>query len=245
MLEELKKQVFEANLKLVKHNLVILTWGNVSAIDRKSGLVVIKPSGVSYDDMKASDMVVVNLDGEIIEGNLRPSSDTDTHIELYKKYKDIGGVVHTHSTLATAWAQAKRDIPAYGTTHADTFYGSIPCARPLTSEEIEDEYEKNTGLVIIETLEQRNIDPLSVPGVIISSHGPFAWGESPSKAVYNSVVIEEVAKMALNTEILNKDIQSIPKELKDKHYYRKHGANAYYGQKKEVSSDIPYNKNVM
>lgn len=230
MLEELKKQVFEANLSLVKHNLVILTWGNVSAIDRESGLVVIKPSGISYDEMTISDMVVVNLNGEVVEGHLRPSSDTDTHIELYKKYKEIGGVVHTHSTLATAWAQAKRDIPAYGTTHADTFYGPVPCTRSLLKGEIDGEYEKNTGLVIIETLTERNIEPLSVPGIIVSSHGPFAWGESSSKAVYNSVVIEEVAKMALNTEILNKEIESIPIELKDKHYYRKHGANAYYGQ---------------
>lgn len=235
MLEELKKQVFEANLSLVKHNLVILTWGNVSAIDRESGLVVIKPSGISYEKMAVSDMVVVNLDGEVVEGHLRPSSDTDTHIELYKKYKEIGGVVHTHSTLATAWAQAKRDIPAYGTTHADTFYGPVPCTRSLSKSEIDEEYEKNTGLVIIETLEEKNLDPLSVPGIIVSSHGPFAWGESASKAVYNSVVIEEVAKMALNTEILNKEIQSIPKELENKHYYRKHGPNAYYGQNQTSS----------
>lgn len=231
MLEELKKVVFKANLDLVKNNLVVLTWGNVSGIDREKGLVVIKPSGVSYDDMKACDMVVVDLEGNVVEGNLRPSSDTITHIELYKKYPDLGGVVHTHSTFATSWAQAKRDIPSYGTTHADTFYGSVPCTRKLSNEEIKTEYERNTGFVIIETLENRNIEALSVPGIIVGSHGPFSWGETPSKAVSNAVVLEEVAKMALITENLNKDITPIDKELQDKHYFRKHGANAYYGQK--------------
>lgn len=231
MLEELKKVVFKANLDLVKNNLVVLTWGNVSGIDREKGLVVIKPSGVSYDDMKACDMVVVDLEGNVVEGNLRPSSDTITHIELYKKYPDLGGVVHTHSTFATSWAQAKRDIPSYGTTHADTFYGSVPCTRKLSNEEIKTEYERNTGFVIIETLENRNIEALSVPGIIVGSHGPFSWGETPSKAVSNAVVLEEVAKMALITENLNKDITHIDKELQDKHYFRKHGANAYYGQK--------------
>ena len=228
MLENLKEEVFKANLDLVKHDLVVLTWGNVSGIDRESGLLVIKPSGVSYDKMKASDMVVVDLDGNVVEGDLRPSSDTPTHIELYKKYPNIGGVVHTHSSFATSWAQAKRDIPSYGTTHADTFYGPVPCTRSL----IKDEYEKNTGSVIIETLTERNIDELSVPGIIIASHGPFAWGETASKAVLNAVVLEEVAKMAIRTENLNKDITSIPSELQDKHYFRKHGANAYYGQSK-------------
>ena len=231
MLEELKEKVFKANIDLVKNNLVVLTWGNVSGIDREKGLVVIKPSGVSYDDMKASDMVVVDLDGNVVEGNLRPSSDTITHIELYKKYESLGGIVHTHSTFATSWAQAKRDIPSYGTTHADTFYGSVPCTRKLSNEEIKTEYERNTGFVIIETLENRNIEILSVPGIIVGSHGPFSWGETPDKAVSNAVVLEEVAKMALITESLNKDITPIEKELQDKHYFRKHGENAYYGQK--------------
>ena len=231
MLEELKEKVFKANIDLVKNNLVVLTWGNVSGIDREKGLVVIKPSGVSYDDMKASDMVVVDLDGNVVEGNLRPSSDTITHIELYKKYESLGGIVHTHSTFATSWAQAKRDIPSYGTTHADTFYGPVPCTRKLSNEEIKTEYERNTGFVIIETLENRNIEILSVPGIIVGSHGPFSWGETPDKAVSNAVVLEEVAKMALITESLNKDITPIEKELQDKHYFRKHGANAYYGQK--------------
>ena len=231
MLEELKEKVFKANIDLVKNNLVVLTWGNVSGIDREKGLVVIKPSGVSYDDMKACDMVVVDLDGNVVEGNLRPSSDTITHIELYKKYESLGGIVHTHSTFATSWAQAKRDIPSYGTTHADTFYGPVPCTRKLSNEEIKTEYERNTGFVIIETLENRNIEILSVPGIIVGSHGPFSWGETPDKAVSNAVVLEEVAKMALITESLNKDITPIEKELQDKHYFRKHGANAYYGQK--------------
>lgn len=230
MLEELKKEVFKANLDLVKNNLVVLTWGNVSGIDREKGLVVIKPSGVSYDNMKEEDMVVVDLEGNVVEGNLRPSSDTSTHIELYKKYPSIGGIVHTHSTYATSWAQAKRDIPSYGTTHADTFYGPVPCTRKLTNEEIKSDYEKNTGFVIIETLENRNIEALSVPGIIVGSHGPFSWGETPSKAVSNAVVLEEVSKMALITENLNADITPIDKELQDKHYFRKHGKNAYYGQ---------------
>ncbi len=231
MVESLKKEVFEANLALVKNNLVVLTWGNVSGIDRENGLVVIKPSGVSYDNMKEEDMVVVDLEGNVIEGSLRPSSDTITHIELYKKYPNIGGIVHTHSTFATSWAQAKRDIPSYGTTHADTFYGAVPCTRKLTNEEIKTDYERNTGFVIIETLESKNIEVLSVPGIIVGSHGPFSWGETPSKAVSNAVVLEEVAKMALITENLNESITPIDKELQDKHYFRKHGKDAYYGQK--------------
>ena len=231
MVESLKKEVFEANLALVKNNLVVLTWGNVSGIDREKGLVVIKPSGVSYDNMKEEDMVVVDLEGNVVEGSLRPSSDTITHIELYKKYPNIGGIVHTHSTFATSWAQAKRNIPSYGTTHADTFYGSVPCTRKLTNEEIKTEYERNTGFVIIETLESKSIEVLSVPGIIVGSHGPFSWGETPSKAVSNAVVLEEVAKMALITENLNESITPIDKELQDKHYFRKHGKNAYYGQK--------------
>ena len=230
MLDKLKKEVYEANFSLVKHNLVVLTWGNVSGIDRESGLVVIKPSGVNYDNMRIEDMVVVDLEGNIIEGNLRPSSDTPTHLELYKMYPNIGGVVHTHSSFATSWAQAKRDIPPYGTTHADTFYGPVPCTRDLEKTEIKDEYEKNTGLVIIETLTNRNIEVLSVPGIIISSHGPFSWGENAKKAVLNAVVLEEVAKMALMTENLNNNVNPIDSELQDKHYFRKHGVNAYYGQ---------------
>ncbi|MDI9215690.1 L-ribulose-5-phosphate 4-epimerase [Clostridium tertium] len=231
MLEALKKEVFEANLALVKNNLVVLTWGNVSGIDRENGLIVIKPSGVSYEKMKEEDMVVVDLEGNIVEGNLRPSSDTITHVELYKKYPNLGGIVHTHSTFATSWAQAKRDIPSYGTTHADTFYGSVPCTRMLSNNEIKTEYERNTGFVIIETLESRNIEVLSIPGIIVGSHGPFSWGETPSKAVSNSVVLEEIAKMALITENLNNHVTPINKELQDKHYFRKHGENAYYGQK--------------
>ena len=230
MLDKLKKEVYEANISLVKHNLVVLTWGNVSGIDRESGLVVIKPSGVSYDNMKIEDMVVVDLEGNIIEGNLKPSSDTATHLELYKMHPSIGGVLHTHSSFATSWAQAKRDIPSYGTTHADTFYGPVPCTRTLENIEIKDEYEKNTGLVIIETLTNRNIEALSTPGIIISSHGPFSWGENAKKAVLNAVVLEEVAKMALMTERLNNNIDPIDSELQDKHYFRKHGVNAYYGQ---------------
>lgn len=230
MLDKLKKEVYEANLSLVKHNLVVLTWGNVSGIDRESGLVVIKPSGVSYDNMKIEDMVVVDLEGNVIEGKLKPSSDTATHLELYKMYPNIGGVVHTHSSFATSWAQAKRDIPSYGTTHADTFYGPVPCTRTLENIEIRDEYEKNTGLVIIETLINRNIEVLSTPGIIVSSHGPFSWGENAKKAVLNAVVLEEVAKMALMTERLNNNVNPIDSELQDKHYFRKHGVNAYYGQ---------------
>ncbi len=238
MLEKLKQEVYEGNLDLVKNNLVVLTWGNLSGIDRESNLVVIKPSGVSYEDMKAEDMVVVDLDGNIIEGDLRPSSDTETHIELYKKYPNIGGIVHTHSSFATSWAQAKRDIPSYGTTHADTFYGPIPCTRELEEKEIRNEYEKNTGLVIIETLENGNIEALSVPGIVVASHGPFSWGENANKAVLNSVVLEEVAKMAILTESLNKDIRPIKKNLQDKHYLRKHGENAYYGQNKNKHNSV-------
>lgn len=234
MLEKLKKEVFEANLELVKNNLVVLTWGNVSGIDRESNLVVIKPSGVDYSDMTYEDMVVVDLEGNIIEGKLKPSSDTKTHLEIYIRYKEIGGVVHTHSTYATSWAQAKRDIPSYGTTHADTFYGEVPCTRSLSKEEIDEDYEKNTGLVIIETFEKRNLEPLTVPGIIVSSHGPFTFGENPKKAVLNSIVLEEVSKMAINTEQINRDITSIEGYLEDKHYFRKHGENAYYGQNKLV-----------
>ena len=230
MLEELKEKVLQANLELPKRGLITYTWGNVSGIDREKGLVVIKPSGVSYDGMKASDMVVLDLDGNRVEGTLNPSSDTPTHLELYKKYPDLGGVVHTHSTSATSWAQAGRDIPLYGTTHADYFFGDIPCARSLTKEEIEGEYEKNTGLVIIETLEERNVNPVYTPGILVKNHGVFTWGKDADEAVHNAVVLEEVAKMATFTEVINKDADKAPDYLRDKHFYRKHGENAYYGQ---------------
>ena len=229
MLESLKKEVCKANLALVAHGLVLFTWGNVSAIDKESKLVVIKPSGISYDDMKPEDMVVVDLDGNIVDGKWRPSSDTATHLELYKAYPEIGGIVHTHSTYATAFAQAGRDIPAYGTTHADYFYGDIPCARRLTKEEVEGAYEKNTGLVMIETLGDRN--PMEVPAMLTTSHGPFAWGKDADEAVYHAVVLEEVARMSLLTEQINPKATPADKYLLDKHYLRKHGKNAYYGQK--------------
>ena len=228
MLEKLKEEVYKANLELPAKGLVLFTWGNVSAIDREKGLVVIKPSGVEYDKMKVEDMVVVDL-----EGNLNPSSDTPTHIELYKKFPEIGGIVHTHSTNATIWAQSGRDIPAYGTTHGDYFYGPVPCTRKMTPEEIAGEYEKETGTVIIETFEKREINPKFVPAVIVHSHGPFTWGKNAAEAVYNSVVLEELAKMATFTEQVNKDVKPMQQELLDKHFLRKHGENAYYGQKKK------------
>ncbi len=230
MLEELKKQVYEANMELPKRKLVTFTWGNVSGIDREKGLIVIKPSGVEYDVMTPDDMVVLDLEGNRVEGKLKPSSDTPTHIELYKAFPDIGGVVHTHSPEATSWAQAGRDIPLYGTTHADYFYGPIPCARSLTKEEIEGEYEKNTGLVIIETFNERKIDPNYTPGVLCTNHGVFSWGKDAHEAVHNSVVMEEVAKMALRTELIKPGVSTAPDHLRDKHFFRKHGANAYYGQ---------------
>ena len=230
MLEELKEIVFKANMELPKRGLVTFTWGNVSGIDRNSGYMVIKPSGVDYESMKAEDMVVVDMEGNRIEGKYRPSSDTATHIELYKKYPELGGIVHTHSTWATSWAQAGRSIPLYGTTHADYFYGAIPCARSLTNEEINGEYEKNTGLVIIETLEKDKISAVSMPGILCSNHGPFSWGKDASDAVHNAVVLEEVAKMAANTEMINGNVKPAPKAIADKHYLRKHGTNAYYGQ---------------
>lgn len=231
MLEQLKEQVFLANLELQKQKLVIFTWGNVSAIDEKTGYVIIKPSGVSYDEMKAEDMVVLDLDGNIIEGKYRPSSDTPTHLVLYKKYSEIKAIVHTHSEWATSWAQAGRDIPCYGTTHADYFYGSIPCCRMLTKAEINSAYEKETGNVIVETLTERNIKPLEVPGVILAGHGPFSWGKNAFDAVHNAKVLDEVAKMAFRAEVLNPHVEPLPQALLDKHYLRKHGKNAYYGQK--------------
>lgn len=231
MLEHLKEEVFYANLELPKQGLVKYTWGNASAIDRDSGLFVIKPSGIDYETMKPSDMVVIDLDGNVVEGDFRPSSDTATHAVLYKHYQEIGGIVHTHSTWATIWAQAGLDLPAMGTTHADTFYGSIPCARYLTQEEIDRGYEAETGNVIIETFEERGLDILAVPGVLIHGHGPFTWGKDAKSAVMNSVVLDEVAKMNLFTRELNRFSEELPQRILDKHYLRKHGKNAYYGQK--------------
>ena len=229
MLENLKEEVFKANMLLPKYNLVTFTWGNVSGIDREKGLVVIKPSGVEYEKMTKDDMVVVDFDGNVVEGNLKPSSDTATHIELYKNFKDIKGVVHTHSTYATIWAQAGINLPALGTTHADYFYGDIPCTRKMTKEEIESNYEKETGKVIVERFS--NINPNDMKAVLVNCHGPFTWGESPLKAVENSVVLEEVAKMALNSKLINNTLESMDQSLLDKHFLRKHGKNAYYGQK--------------
>lgn len=235
MLEELKKKVFDANLQLVKYNLVVLTWGNVSAIDRESGFIVIKPSGVPYDSMTADDMVVMDLDGNKVEGKLNPSSDTPTHLELYRNFEDIGSVVHTHSSWACSWAQAGRDIPAYGTTHADFSNGCVPCARGLTQAEVEGEYELNTGKVIVEEFEKRNIKPSECPAVLIHRHGPFTWGKEPFKAVENALILEEIARMAYRTEsvaaLSNNSNIGIEQYLLDKHYQRKHGKNAYYGQK--------------
>ena len=233
LLEKLREEVLCANLDLPKHGLVTFTWGNVSGIDRDSGLMVIKPSGVSYEAMRVNDMVVLNLQGEIVDGALRPSSDTPTHLVLYRECPTIGGIVHTHSTHATAWAQAGRPIPAFGTTHADYLYGEIPCSRPLTKAEIDEAYEANTGKVIVDTLAGRN--PLQVPGMLVCEHAPFAWGKSPDDAVHNAVVLEEVARMALYTVMLNPTRPPIASHLLDKHYLRKHGANAYYGQTKPVA----------
>ena len=230
MLEELKQKVFEANMELPKRGLVTYTWGNVSGIDREKGLIAIKPSGVEYEEMTAEDMVIVDLEGNRVEGRYKPSSDTPTHIELYKRYEEIGGIVHTHSPEATAWAQACRSIPLYGTTHADYFYGSIPCARSLTMQEINEAYEKNTGLVIIETFDNKELNPMYTPAVLCANHGPFAWGTDPADAVYHAVVLEEVARMARRTELIDPQVKEAPEYLRDKHFYRKHGENAYYGQ---------------
>ncbi|MBS7319735.1 L-ribulose-5-phosphate 4-epimerase [Prevotella sp. P3-120] len=232
MLEELKEKVFQANLDLVKHNLVIFTWGNVSAIDREKGLVVIKPSGVSYDTMKASDMVVVDLhSGKVVEGDLNPSSDTPTHLVLYRAFPEIGGVVHTHSTYATAWAQAGRDIPNIGTTHADYFHDDIPCTADMTADQMA-EYEYHTGVVIVNRISSGNINPVHTPGVLVKNHGPFSWGKDADQAVYNAVVMEQVAKMAFISLSVNPDTTMNPL-LVEKHFSRKHGPNAYYGQKKK------------
>ena len=230
MYSKLKARVLEANLSLPKFNLVTFTWGNVSEIDRANNIIAIKPSGVEYKSMKIEDIVIVNLDGEIIEGKLNPSSDTPTHIELYKAFPNIGGIVHTHSRNATVWAQAGLDVPALGTTHADYFYGDVPCTRPLTAEEISCDYEKNTGLVIIEEFAKRGLNEAAVPSAIITGHAPFSWGKDAIEAVHNAVVLEEVSAMAIATRSLNSKIK-LQNELSDKHYNRKHGVNAYYGQK--------------
>ncbi|MUG45226.1 L-ribulose-5-phosphate 4-epimerase [Paenibacillus woosongensis] len=229
MLEALKQQVLEANLELPKHGLVTFTWGNVSGIDRESGLFVIKPSGVPYEELKAEDMVVVDLEGNVVEGKLRPSSDTPTHMVLYRSFPDIGGVVHTHSPWGTSWAQAGKALPAYGTTHADYFYGEIPVTRPMTREEIEGAYELETGNVIVERF--ADIDPTQVPGVLVHAHAPFVWGKDAHNAVHNAVVLEEVAKIAARMLMLNPEAAPMDQTLLDRHFLRKHGAKAYYGQK--------------
>ncbi|MCD9520227.1 L-ribulose-5-phosphate 4-epimerase [Photobacterium phosphoreum] len=230
MYQELKQRVLQANLMLPKYKLVTFTWGNVSEIDRDRGVIAIKPSGVEYENMQIDDIVIVNLQGETIEGYLNPSSDTATHLELYKAFPNIGGIVHTHSRSATIWAQAGIDIPALGTTHADYFYGDIPCTRKLTHQEISGEYERNTGLVIIEEFHQRKVDPQAIPSVIVAGHAPFSWGKNAVDAVHNAVVLEEISAMALATRSLNSGIKIQP-ELSDKHYLRKHGEHAYYGQR--------------
>lgn len=231
MLEQLKQQVYEANMELPRYGLVTFTWGNVSGIDRESGLFVIKPSGVEYDRLTPEDMVVMDILGSKVEGRYNPSSDTATHLELYRAFPEIGGVVHTHSSYATSWAQAGRDIPCYGTTHADYIYGEVPCLRCLTEEEIEQAYEQNTGRLIVSEFARLHKDPMAVPAVLCKNHGPFTWGRTPHEAVHNAVVLEEVAKMAYRAESINSDVKPAPQELQDKHYFRKHGANAYYGQK--------------
>jgi L-ribulose-5-phosphate 4-epimerase len=229
LLKKLKQAVLEANLDLPKHGLVTFTWGNVSGIDREKGLVVIKPSGVPYEDLKAEDMVVIDLEGHVVEGNLKPSSDTATHLVLYKAFPQIGGIVHTHSPWATSWAQAGKGIPALGTTHADYFYGEIPCTRKMTEAEITGAYELETGNVIVETF--KDLNPAQIPGVLVNCHAPFNWGKNPHDAVHNAVVLEEVAKIALHTLSLNPSIEPMDQTLLDRHFLRKHGENAYYGQK--------------
>ena len=232
MLEALKEQVWKANLLLPKYNLVTFTWGNVSGIDREKGLFVIKPSGVEYDELRPEDMVVMDLQGHRVEGELNPSSDTKTHLVLYNAFPGIGGIVHTHSPYAVGWAQAGEDIPCYGTTHADYFYGPVPCARHLSKEELDEDYELNTGKIIVETFRERDINPAYVPAVICHSHGPFTWGKDAAQAVYHAVVLEEVAKMALFTRQVNPAAAPAPARIVEKHYQRKHGKNAYYGQAK-------------
>ena len=233
MLEQLKKEVYEANMLLPRYGLITFTWGNVSGIDRESGLFVIKPSGVEYDRLSPDDMVVVDLEGNKVEGHYNPSSDTPTHVVLYNRFPKVGGIVHTHSSWATSWAQAGRDVPCYGTTHADYIYGEIPCVRNLTKDEIEEAYEKNTGVLIADEFEAREKDYIAVPADLCKNHGVFTWGKDAREAVHNAVVTEEVAKMAAVCEMINPEVQPAPQELQDKHYYRKHGANAYYGQRTE------------
>ena len=230
MLEQLKEEVLAANLALPKYGLVTFTWGNVSGIDRDKGLFVIKPSGVEYDNMTADDLVVVDLEGNTVEGKYKPSSDTPTHLALYKAYEGLGGIVHTHSAWATSWAQAGSSIPALGTTHADYFYGEIPCTRKMTVEEIQGQYEEETGNVIIDTFKEKSIDPTQIPAVLVYSHGPFSWGKDAQEAVHNAVVLEEVAKMSYRALSLSSAQPAMQNELLDKHFLRKHGANAYYGQ---------------
>ena len=230
MLEELKQKVYEANMLLPKYGLVTFTWGNVSEIDREKGLFAIKPSGVEYDKLTPEDMVIMDLKGNKVEGRYNPSSDMLTHLVLYNEFKEAGGIVHTHSPYATSWAQAGRDIPCYGTTHADYIYGEVPCARCLTKEEIDEAYEENTGHLIVSEFKARKKDPTAVPAVLCKNHGPFTWGKDAHEAVHNAAVLEEVAKMALWCEQIKPDVKPAPQELQDKHYYRKHGANAYYGQ---------------
>lgn len=229
MLDQLKERVFRANIDLVKNGLVIHTWGNVSGRDRESGMVVIKPSGVAYDKMNASDMVVIDVSGKVVDGKRKPSTDTPTHLVLYRAFPEINGVVHTHSTYATSWAQAGRPIPPFGTTHADHFFGEVPCTRMLNDQEISSEYEENTGKIIIEKIGTNN--PLSTPSILVNCHGPFSWGEDAENAVYNAVALEEIARMAFYTILLGKN-ESVSKSLIDKHYNRKHGKDAYYGQGK-------------
>jgi L-ribulose-5-phosphate 4-epimerase len=229
MLPDLRFEVCKANLELVSRGLVIFTWGNVSGIDRSKGLIVIKPSGVPYDQMNPKDMVIVDLDGQVIEGDYQPSSDTPTHVQLYNSFSTVGGIVHTHSPWATQWAQAGMGIPCYGTTHADYFYGEIPCTRVMTKQEIEGEYERETGKVIVESFESTN--PLEVPAVLVNNHGPFTWGRDTETALHNAVVLEEIARMAFHTKMLNPGVRAINQPLLNRHYLRKHGKNAYYGQK--------------
>ena len=231
MLEQLKKEVYEANLLLPKYQLITFTWGNVSGIDRERGLIVIKPSGVDYQSMQAEDMVVCDWQGKGVEGRYKPSSDLMTHLELYRHFTTIGGVVHTHSQNATAWCQAGKAIPALGTTHGDYFYGPIPCTRLMSEAEIRSDYELNTGKVIVETFETLQLDAAQMPGILVQSHGPFTWGESPGDAVHNAVVLEELAEMAWKTRLINSEVSSMQQTLLDKHYLRKHGPGAYYGQK--------------
>lgn len=232
MLKELRNIVYEANMELPKRGLVTYTWGNTSGVDRERGLMVIKPSGVKYEDLSPENMVVISLeDGSRIEGDYNPSSDTKTHLELYRSFLNIGGIVHTHSPYAVGWAQAGEDIPCFGTTQADYFYGSVPCVRHLTPKEIDEGYEMNTGKVIIETFKERKLDPIAIPGAICFSHGPFTWGKDPDQAVYHAVVLEEIAKMATFTRMVKPDAAPAPQHYLDKHYMRKHGPNAYYGQR--------------